>query len=180
MKQIKAFTLVELLIVMAIIGMLIAIAIWGIGLAQQGARNTQRTEVASELVAAFASYYGKYNTQPALVCVGHDHTGACGLSAIDLTSASTCGHIGDAGVHNFDIISIPGSAKPDSTSSGSRWQSSLSHSFSPPIPAASTADTIYIIGYSAGVGNGLKICAELEGGGYADMGDPHNDGTACP
>ncbi|MCL4392584.1 type II secretion system GspH family protein [Patescibacteria group bacterium] len=54
----KGFTLVELLIVMAIIGILIAIAIVGLGAAQADARNSARETAVKGIAGLLETYYG--------------------------------------------------------------------------------------------------------------------------
>ena len=54
----KGFTLVELLIVMAIIGVLIAIAIVGLGAAQADARNSARETAVKGIAGLLETYYG--------------------------------------------------------------------------------------------------------------------------
>ncbi len=54
----KGFTLVELLIVMAIIGILIAVAIVGLGSAQADARNNARQTSVKGIAGLLETYYG--------------------------------------------------------------------------------------------------------------------------
>ena len=60
----KGFTLVELLIVMAIIGILIAIAIVGLGAAQADARNSARETAVKGMAGLLETYYGTNQTYP--------------------------------------------------------------------------------------------------------------------
>lgn len=59
-----AFTLVELLVAMAIIAVLIGLAIGAITLAQRASRDAQRRGAASEITAAITEYYGRVNAYP--------------------------------------------------------------------------------------------------------------------
>ena len=57
----KAFTLVELLVVMVIIGILIGLAIFGLSTAQKGGRDTSRKNDVRNIVTAMESYASKNN-----------------------------------------------------------------------------------------------------------------------
>lgn len=66
----KGFTLVELLVVMAIIGLLIGIALAGIQVARQNQRDTSRKAVLDDVRTALESYYGNNQSQyPAALTV---------------------------------------------------------------------------------------------------------------
>ncbi len=60
----SAFTIVELLVVMAVIGILISLAVVGIQAIQKSQRETTRANDVKNLVASLAEYYGKYRTYP--------------------------------------------------------------------------------------------------------------------
>jgi prepilin-type N-terminal cleavage/methylation domain-containing protein len=57
------FTLVELLTVMAILGILIAVAIAAVGIAQRGARDNTRTRDMTTIQGALNDYYGYSQTR---------------------------------------------------------------------------------------------------------------------
>lgn len=64
-KNLKsAFTIVELLVVMAVLGILISLAVVGIQAIQKSQRETTRANDVKNLVASLAEYYGKFRTYP--------------------------------------------------------------------------------------------------------------------
>jgi prepilin-type N-terminal cleavage/methylation domain-containing protein len=60
----KAFTIVELLVVMAVIGILITLAVVGIQAIQTSERNTVRSNDVRNVNAALQDYYTKYRGYP--------------------------------------------------------------------------------------------------------------------
>jgi len=60
----KAFTIVELLVVMAVIGILITLAVVGIQAVQKSQRETTRVNDVKNMSATLASYYSKYRYYP--------------------------------------------------------------------------------------------------------------------
>lgn len=60
----KAFTIVELLVVMAVIGILITLAVVGIQALQKAQRETVRQNDLRNLQAKIEEYYGKYRLYP--------------------------------------------------------------------------------------------------------------------
>lgn len=61
----KGFTLVELLIVIAILGILMGLALAGMRFAQRRARDLQRQNAVRNLSSALESYYVDYRVYPA-------------------------------------------------------------------------------------------------------------------
>ena len=157
----KAFTMVELLVSMAIIGLLIAVAIWGIGMAQQSARNTERRDAASLMLAGMSEYYTRYNNEPDYACMNSNTF--CYLSVIgapcNKDSATTakryCFELPnrarlydtDRGTYYFEIFS--GTYRGETTSSSTKWFIKRNSS-------------------------GKYICGYLEGGGYVNANDPQS------
>lgn len=63
-KSSSAFTLIELMVAMGIIGILLTMSIVGISIVQQSLRNTQRRDALNSLNLAINSYYGNFGTFP--------------------------------------------------------------------------------------------------------------------
>lgn len=63
-KKQKGFTLVELLVVLAIVGILLALAVGGIRIVQEVNRDTQRKAFARDIQLALESYQEKNNKYP--------------------------------------------------------------------------------------------------------------------
>ncbi|MEI6462201.1 MAG: type II secretion system protein [bacterium] len=60
----KAFTIVELLVVMAVIGVLLSLAVFGIQALQKNQRETQRLNDLRNIQGSLESYYSKYRRYP--------------------------------------------------------------------------------------------------------------------
>lgn len=63
-KSSSAFTLIELMVAMGIVGVLLTMSIVGITIVQQSLRNTQRRDSLNSLNLAINSYYGNFGTFP--------------------------------------------------------------------------------------------------------------------
>jgi prepilin-type N-terminal cleavage/methylation domain-containing protein len=63
-KDMRAFTLVELLVVMAILAVLIALSIAGIGYALRRSRNTARHAATENMIISLEAYYTDYASYP--------------------------------------------------------------------------------------------------------------------
>ncbi len=64
MRNKKGFTIIELLVAMAIIGLLIGLTIFGVTRAFRTSRDTKRQNLARELQTAIVAYEGKYRKLP--------------------------------------------------------------------------------------------------------------------
>jgi prepilin-type N-terminal cleavage/methylation domain-containing protein len=78
MKNKKGFTLLELLVAMAIIAVLLALAVYGILQVQRNSRETQRIKALQDISIAIQSYYNRFgqypdkvdfNTELATICI---------------------------------------------------------------------------------------------------------------
>ena len=58
----KGFSLVELLVAMAIIAVLISIAAYGIGIVQRSARNTQRRQMLADIQLLITDIQANYSS----------------------------------------------------------------------------------------------------------------------
>jgi len=162
----KGFTMVELLVAMAIIGLLIATAIWGIGVAQQSARNTQRREAGAQILAGFSEYYSRFNTQGVAGKLSADGFCICNTT----TNATSCSKATPG--PNCYFVSLNGIV------TGTQASANLNVAGGVKMGADTSASvTQWIIGNGSAVG-GTKICASLEGGGYANLSEPQS--ITCP
>lgn len=177
-KQKKsAFTMVELLVAMAIIGLLIATAIWGIGTAQQSARNTQRRTMGSNILAALSEYYSRYNKQAVSVCGVQAVPGGF-PGCIVLTNGSSCAGITATTCSTSPtsgIYYIPTSGANAPANSGSLELASPGTAY---LTDGSSATYIVDPTYVSGTTKGYQVCAYLEGGGVANLSEPQS--IVCP
>jgi prepilin-type N-terminal cleavage/methylation domain-containing protein len=67
MQKQKAFTLVELMVAMAIIAVLIGMSVFGISTAQRILRDNQRRDVVKNIAAGLNSYYATNSAYPSSV-----------------------------------------------------------------------------------------------------------------
>ena len=68
-NQKKAFTLVELLVAMAIIGVLLGLAVFGLASAQRASRDTERKAALQDINIGYQAYYEKNNTYPSNIAI---------------------------------------------------------------------------------------------------------------
>ena len=95
MKNPKGFTLVELLVVLAIVGILMGLAIGGIRIVQEVNRDTQRKALVRDIQLALESYQEKNNAYP--------DTGDLNLTEEDdRVQIDADGEVVDSSV-NFDV-----------------------------------------------------------------------------
>lgn len=108
----KAFTLIELMVAMAIIGVLIGLTVFGIGVAQQGQRDTDRKNKLNEINLLVTKYMETTKATPA--------------STYIVTSASTI-HVGAStcpGSGTCYAVPVSGSNSPGTSTSttATQWQ----------------------------------------------------------
>lgn len=67
MRKQKAFTLVELLVAMAIIGVLLGLAMFGLSSAQRAQRDTERRAALQDINIGMQTFYETYNRYPTYI-----------------------------------------------------------------------------------------------------------------
>lgn len=100
-KRLSAFTLVELLVAMAIISVLIGLAIGAISLTQRVSRDGERRSAVAEINAGLNAYYGSTATYP--------DKGASGS-----TSSNLLRRVGEDVVVGTITINLRGAARAQS------------------------------------------------------------------
>lgn len=80
----KGFTLIEVLVVVAIISLLASVVVAGLTDARGGAKNSKRNELARQYVTALGIYHNEYGSYPSResnnttnVCLGSGYTSGC-------------------------------------------------------------------------------------------------------
>jgi prepilin-type N-terminal cleavage/methylation domain-containing protein len=102
LKNRKGFTLIEILIVVAIIAILASIVIVGLGPAQQSGRDARRISDLQSIRTALQLYYGKCGFYPG----GAVSSGACPSSWANVDFATMAGEI-EGTDNNFGVSVIP-------------------------------------------------------------------------
>ena len=90
MRKFRAFTLIELLIVVVIIGILATFVVISLNGAQKRARNTNAINSVSEVKDSLSTYYGLTNDLSGL------NTGTCDAAVGTWVNAYSCGSILEA------------------------------------------------------------------------------------
>ena len=78
MKAKKGFTLLELLVAMAIIAVLLALAIFGILQVQKNSRETQRRKALEDVNIGINDFYSRYGQYPRYINFDDDNAQICG------------------------------------------------------------------------------------------------------
>lgn len=139
----KAFTLVELLVAMAIIGVLLGLAIFGINSALQAQRDTERKTALQDISLGIQKYNETYGAYPA-----------------SITFAATGVTMTDGLSNPVNKVSVPlsGAAKSEGTN-----QCDVLNSES---PKTTSAVTCYAVDMTTEGGDfatgGIAVCALLE------------------
>lgn len=163
--------MVELLVAMAIIGLLIATAIWGIGIAQQGARNTQRREAGAQVLAGATEYFARFNQQPR--CATRFNNGT--QVFIRYTNSVGCAA---AGTQTYDVP-LAGNAVTPHVAAGANLSTTTAGNNT---DAAVTEYNVRIGNTTTGTSTAaptdvnIYVCVCMEGGGFSDLSEPQ--GTA--
>lgn len=77
MKNKSAFTLLELLVAMAIIAVLLALAVFGILQVQKNSRETQRRKALEDVNIGIQDFYSRYGQYPAVVVFESEQAKIC-------------------------------------------------------------------------------------------------------
>lgn len=89
-KKLKAFTLLELIVAMAIIAVLIGLSVVGINTVQRSTRDTERLSAMNDLVLEIESYYGVNGAYPSLTVAGNVFTiGGAGGRTVTVDGGAT-------------------------------------------------------------------------------------------
>ena len=112
-KMKKAFTIVELLVVMAVIGILITLAVVGIQAIQRSQRETTRLNDIRNLDAKLAEYYTKYRHYPVTDMSDTSETGNTDIVFdIQAPDVGVCLFIPEKGAnHECDVMETNNSTK---------------------------------------------------------------------
>lgn len=92
-KKRSAFTLVELLVSMAIIAVLIGMSIFGIAIAQRVLRDNQRRAAVQDVVAALNAYYSSNSRYPSSISVSANQV-VVGTSTVELEGPTAAVSVG--------------------------------------------------------------------------------------
>ena len=87
MKSKKAFTLLELLVAMAIIAIILSLAIFGIIQVQRNSRETQRRKAAEDINIGIQDYFSNYGEYPAVLNWSRTAATLCDSIGCDSTQA---------------------------------------------------------------------------------------------
>lgn len=96
----KGFTLIEMLIVVAIIGILASIVIVGLGPAQKRGRDARRIADMRETQTALELFYTKNGHYPGVAVAGPDEDAACAQAQTSWATLTTCLKGSKLGVNN--------------------------------------------------------------------------------
>jgi general secretion pathway protein G len=140
-KQKQGFTLIEILIVVAIIAILASVVLVGLGPTQQQGRDARRVSDLREIQTGLELYYNKIGSYPAVT------------SWDDLTLALTGADIG--------VTQVPN----DPSSGGTYYYQSFNSAAAYVVGAKLESNSSAFTGYSApsvGTPGGMKSCAKAD------------------
>lgn len=148
----SAFTLVELMVAMAIIGVLLGLAIYGVTAAQRAQRNTERKAAAQDINVGIQGYIDSFGTYPAGIHFITDATGGSGHAYVRSASGATCPAQPNA-VKCKDVP-LKGAANPVATY------------YNDTTTQTTTSKTRYHFEICPAPQSGYILTVELEGGEY--------------
>jgi type IV pilus assembly protein PilE len=111
-KKLSAFTLLELMVTMAIIGVLIGLAVFGISVAQRNSRDTSRKAALQSINVAIQDFYTKNNNYPGYLYFN-------GAGGINVCASNAVGSCSPAGSSNVPLTSGTASGTVAGTNNGS-------------------------------------------------------------
>lgn len=158
-KQNKAFTLVELLVAMAIIGVLLGLAIFGLSTAQRAQRDTERKTALQDLNMGVQVFYETYNRYPSVATIAETQ----------ITLSNPVCSSGANGCRT--VVPLKGSASALTTCNIGTYNATTDSN-----------RTCYIFDPQVGQGNasipgGYALCAKMENGSYFCVGSGANSGN---
>jgi prepilin-type N-terminal cleavage/methylation domain-containing protein len=156
MLKTKAFTLVELLVAMAIIGILLGLAIFGISAAQRNSRDTERRTALSDINAGIADYFNITGGFP--VSIDLVAAPAGGNATAKFPSGCTVGTVGCV------VVPLKAAAAPATPVAN---LSAAQYSAAATPPQASSANSFYCF---KTVSDGYALSVRLESGQSYDAG----------
>lgn len=102
MRNQKGFTLIELMVVMAVIGILATLSVVGFTSARKSARDTKRTSTINGVRAALESYYGAGQSYPVTAsCATMLTTIAFTPTSVDLGGGVIWAICGNPGITSY-------------------------------------------------------------------------------
>lgn len=104
-KNLKGFTLVELLVAMAIIGIILGLALFGIAAAQRNARDTARKAALQDINAGAADLFTQSGRPLSSVYFSQSDSAALLRSGTD--SSTTVSNCNPASGANFNCVVVP-------------------------------------------------------------------------
>ncbi len=99
-KNDRGFSLVELLVVLAIVGILMALAVGGIRIVQEVNRDTQRKSLSRDIQLALESYQEKENEYPDVIGLEDGGEGCKGVN-ITAGAETVCSSVSFSSIGTF-------------------------------------------------------------------------------
>lgn len=163
-KKLAGFTLLELMVTMAIIGVLIGLALFGISAAQSAARDTSRKSAIQDINVGIQKLYSITNAYPGNIAFVNSPATAI-ISTTGITTIAGC----SAAPSTCIAVGLKGAAVPSNTGTVNLTNGKLG-------VATSNQGTDYCFNYS-GTG-GYELGAILESAVFA-YGGTATANTTC-